>query len=178
MSGPTTARCTPSVSRWSTEIEVEHRITWRVVLAMMAGALGVPPAQAQLPDGAGRDETVRLCSQCHRPEVAVSLRQDRLGWAATLRKMTALGAKGTEQEFAAVRDYLATHFPADEVPRINVNTATAIELESGLTLRRSQAAAIIAYRVQHGAFKSVEELKQVPGLDTAKIQAKRDRLAF
>ena len=108
----------------------------------------------------------------------MSLRQDRPGWAATLRKMTALGAKGTEQEFAAVLDYLATHFPADEVPRINVNTATAIELESGLTLRRSQAAAIIAYRVQHGAFKSVEELKQVPGLDTAKIQAKRDRLAF
>src|SRR5436309_2383394 len=144
MSGPTTARCTPSVSRWSTEIEVEHRITWRVVLAMIAGALGVPPAQAQLPDGAGKDETVRVCSQCHRPEVAVSLRQDRLGWAATLRKMTALGAKGTEQEFAAVLDYLATHFPADEVPRINVNTARSIESESGLTLSVLHTAVIIA----------------------------------
>src|SRR5438309_1724471 len=131
MSGPTTARCTPSVSRWSTEIEVEHRITWRVVLAMMAGALGVPPAQAQLPDGAGRDETVRLCSQCHRPEVAVSLRQDRLGWAATLR-IPALSPWRRGPSFsAAVLDYLATHFPADEVPRINVNTATAIELIRG-----------------------------------------------
>ena len=157
---------------------MDHGITWRLVAAMMAGALGVRPAQAQLPDGAGRDETMKLCSQCHRPEVAVSLRQDRAGWAATLRKMTALGAKGTDQEFGAALDYLATHFPADEFPRINVNTATAIELESGLTLRRSQAAAIIAYRLQHGAFKSVDELKKVPGLDVAMIEAKRERLAF
>ncbi len=155
-----------------------HRISWRVAPAMIGGALAVGNAQAQLPDGTGRVETVKLCSQCHRPEVAVSLRQDRVGWAATLRRMTALGAKGTDQEFSAALDYLATHFPPDEIPRINVNTATGIELESGLTLRRSQAAAIIAYRLQHGAFKSVEDLKRVPGLDTARIEAKRDRLAF
>jgi competence protein ComEA len=159
-------------------IEVAHCITWRLVAATIGGALAVGNAQAQLPDGAGRDETVKLCSQCHRPEVAISLRQDRAGWAATLRKMTALGAKGTDQEFSAALDYLATHFPPDAIPRINVNTATAIELESGLTLRRSQAAAIIAYRLQHGAFKSVEDLKRVPGLDTARIEAQRDRVAF
>lgn len=146
--------------------------------AAIGGALGLGPAQAQLPDGAGRDETVRLCSQCHQPEVAVSLRQDRAGWAATLRKMTSLGAKGTDQEFSAALDYLVTHFPSDELPRINVNTATAIEMESGLTLRRSQAAAIIAYRSQHGVFKSVEDLEKVPGLDIPTIEAKKDRVAF
>ncbi len=159
-------------------MKVDHCITGRVVAAVIGGALGVGPAQGQLPDGAGRDETMKLCSQCHRPEVAASLRQDRTGWAATLRKMTALGAKGTDQEFGAALDYLATHFPADAVRRINVNTATAIELESGLTLRRSQAAAIIAYRLHHGDFKSVEDLVKVPGLDGATIEAKRDRLAF
>jgi len=92
--------------------------------------------------------------------------------------MSALGAKGTDEEFGAVLGYLATHFPADSIPRINVNTATAIELESGLTLRRSQAAAIIAYRSQHGKFASLEDLKRVPGLDAATIDAKKDRVTF
>ena len=59
-----------------------------------------------------------------------------------------------------------------------MNTATAIELESGLTLRRSQAAAIIAYRSQHGKFASLEDLKRVPGLDAATIDAKKDRVTF
>jgi competence protein ComEA len=92
--------------------------------------------------------------------------------------MAGLGAQGTDQEFAAVLDYLVAHFPTDERPRININTATAIELESGLTLRRSQAAAIIAYRVQHGDYKSFEDLKRVPGLDVAQLEAKKDRLTF
>ena len=108
----------------------------------------------------------------------MSVRQDRGGWAATLRKMSALGAKGTDEEFGTVLGFLATQFPADQVPRIDVNTATAIELESGLTLRRSQAAAIIAYRSQHGKFTSLEDLKQVPGLDPATLDAKKDRLTF
>ena len=140
--------------------------------------MGTAHAAAQLPDGPGREATVKLCSQCHGADVVMSLRQDRAGWAATLRKMSALGAKGTDEEFRAVLGYLAAHFPAEELARINVNTATAIELESGLTLRRSQAAAILAYRSQHGPFKSLEDLKQVPGLDSATIEAKRDRVTF
>src|SRR5690348_1188845 len=163
-------RCTPSDSRWSTKV--------RRAAVVIAAWLSAPRAAAQLPDGPGRSETVRLCSRCHAAEVVMSVGQDRAGWAATLRKMSALGATGTDEEFRIVLGYLATHFPAQELPPINVNTATAIELESGLSLRRSQAAAIIAYRLQHGAFKSLEDLEKVPGLDVAKIAAKRDRIAF
>lgn len=152
----------------------------RSVALVLALWLGVPPAHAaaQLPDGPGKQETARLCSQCHAAEVVMSVRQDRGGWAGTVRKMSALGAKGTDDEFRAVLGYLATHFPAEALPRLNVNTATAIELESGLTLRRSQAAAIIAYRSQHGNFTSLDDLKKVPGLDSATIDAKKDRLTF
>ena len=151
----------------------------RCAALVVAAWLGAPPhAAAQLPDGLGKDETVRLCSQCHAADVVMSVRQDRGGWAGTLRKMSALGAKGTDEEFRAVLGYLATHFPADELPRVNVNTATAIELESGLTLRRSQAAAIIAYRSEHGKFTSLEDLKKVPGLDPATIDAKQGRVTF
>ena len=52
------------------------------------------------------------------------------------------------------------------------------ELESTLSLPRSQAAAIIEYRTKHGDFKSIADLKRVPGIDAAKIEAKKDRLTF
>jgi competence protein ComEA len=45
-------------------------------------------------------------------------------------------------------------------------------------LKRSDAAAAIQYRTKNGDFKSIEDLKNVPGIDTAKIEAKKDRLTF
>ncbi|MBK9316588.1 MAG: helix-hairpin-helix domain-containing protein [Acidobacteria bacterium] len=86
--------------------------------------------------------------------------------------------KSTEAEFNAVLEYLIRNYAADEVPKINVNKARAIDLESGLSLRRSQAAAIIAYRDKNGNFKTIEDLKKVPGIDAEKIEAKKDRLIF
>jgi competence protein ComEA len=77
-----------------------------------------------------------------------------------------------------ILDYLSKHYPAGEVPPINVNEASAIELESRLSLRRSQAAAVIAYREKNGNFKSIEDLKKVPNLDAAKIEEKKDRIIF
>jgi competence protein ComEA len=136
------------------------------------------PAFAQLPEGPGKAETQKLCSQCHEVERSIAPRQDRAAWQGTIDKMVSLGAKGTDKEFAIVLDYLASHYPADEVPRLNVNKARAIELESALSLPRSQAAAIIEYRTKHGDFKSIADLKKVPGVDAAKIEAKKDRLAF
>ena len=144
-----------------------------LVFAFLAGG-----AWAQLPDGPGKAETEKICSQCHELARSISLRQDRAGWEATVSQMVSLGAKATDKETAAVIDYLTAHFAADEVPRINVNKARAIDLESGLTLRRSEAAAIIEYRTKNGPFKSIEDLKKVPGIDAAKIEAKKDRLIF
>jgi competence protein ComEA len=144
-----------------------------LTLALLAGG-----AWAQLPDEPGKAETEKLCSQCHELARSISPRQDRAAWQTTMDKMVALGAKGTDKEFQLVVDYLAKNFPGEEVPRLNVNKARAIEFESALSLRRSEAAAIIEYRTKHGDFKSIEDLKKVPGIDVAKIEAKKDRLAF
>jgi competence protein ComEA len=133
---------------------------------------------AQLPEGPGKEETERLCKGCHELERSVSRRQDRDGWQMTLNKMVALGTKGTDKELAVILDYLSKHYPAGEVPPINVNEASAIELESRLSLRRSQAAAVIAYREKNGNFKSIEDLKKVPNIDAAKIEEKKDRIIF
>jgi competence protein ComEA len=159
---------------------------WRVALLGVAMTLfaggewirSAASADKPLPDGPGKAETQKLCSQCHDIDRSVSLRQDRAGWRRTIEKMLGFGAKASDQEFNAVLDYLATNFPADDVPKINVNKAAAIEFESGLSLRRSQAAAIIRYREKNGPFKSIEDLEKVPGVDVEKIEAKKDRLIF
>ncbi len=139
----------------------------------------VPPAlRAQLPAGPGRDEMQKVCSGCHELERSVSLRQDRDGWKTTINKMIGLGAQGTEQEFSATLEYLAATYPATTMPRLNVNTAHAIDFEARLSMKRSEAALIIRYRAEHGKFKSIEDLKRVPGVDAAKIEARKDILAF
>ena len=133
---------------------------------------------AQLPDGAGRAETEKVCKNCHEVERSISRRQDRDGWQATLTKMVALGTKASDHELASILDYLTKNFPAEDVPPVNVNQAAAIELESRLGLRRSQAAAVIAWRAKNGKFKSIEDLKKVPNIDPEKIEAKKDKIVF
>jgi competence protein ComEA len=131
-----------------------------------------------MPDGPGKAETVKLCSACHEIDRAFSLRQDRAGWQTVVDKMVQFGMAATDDEIRLTIDYLATHFPADAEPKLNINKASAIELESALSLRRSVAAAVIEYRNKNGAFKSIDDLKKVPGVDAAKVDAKKDRLAF
>jgi competence protein ComEA len=147
-------------------------------LHMAALALFAGNVWAQLPDGPGNAETQRVCKGCHELERSVSPRQDRDGWQQTMDKMVALGAKVTEKDYNAILDYLVKNYPGEEIPKLNVNKATAIDLESRLTLPRSQAAAIIEYRTKNGVFKSIDDLKKVPGVDTAKIEAKKDRITY
>jgi competence protein ComEA len=155
-----------------------------VVLMLFAVNAWLPSPAAlagqekSLPDGPGKEATQKICANCHELEKSFSVKQDRAGWQRTVNKMVALGAKGTDDELSAVIDYLVKNFPADDVPKINVNKAEPIDLESGLSLRRSQAAAVIQYRKKNGDFKSIEDLKKVPGIDIEKIEAKKDRIAF
>jgi competence protein ComEA len=150
-----------------------HILKGLAVLLVLAGG-----AWAQGAEVPGRAEAERICSQCHEFARSIAPRQNRAGWQATMDKMIALGAKGTQKEFDTIVDYLAATYPGEEVPKINVNEARAVEFESGLSLPRSQAAAIVQYRDKNGDFHSIEDLKKVPGVDAAKIEAKKDRLLF
>lgn len=130
------------------------------------------------PDLPGKDAALKACSTCHEPERAASLHQDKDGWDATMSAMAGRGMALSDTEYATVLDYLSKAFPAEAVKPLNINTAEAIDLESGLSLLRSQAAAIVDYRTKHGKFKTLDDLKKVPGIDFSKIEAKKDRIAF
>ena len=150
----------------------------RIALLTAAMAVSAAGGWAQLPDGPGKAETARICKNCHELERSLSPRQDRDAWQQTMDKMVSLGAEMTEQEYNTVLDYLAKNYPGEAVPKLNINKASAIDFESRLTLPRSQAAAIIEYRAKNGPFKSIDDLKKVPGVDAAKVDAKKDRLTL
>jgi competence protein ComEA len=134
--------------------------------------------KADLPDGPGKAATVRVCGRCHSPERAVSLHQSPSAWEDTIAKMVKLGAQGSDEEFEAVLTYLSKHFDRERPGPININTAKAVDMEAGLLLLRSQAKAVVRYREENGDFKSIEDLKRVPGLDFQKVMAKRARITF
>lgn len=92
--------------------------------------------------------------------------------------MVKLGADGSNEELEAVLNYLSTHFAPETPGPVNINTARAIDLEAALLLRRSQAKEIIQYRNQNGPFRSLEDLRKVPGIDFSKIEAGKTRLVF
>ncbi len=132
----------------------------------------------QLPEGPGQAETEKLCKQCHEVARSISPRQDRGGWDKTMTRMAAFGMKATDAEYTSVVDYLVKHFPPEALEKINVNKASAIQLESALSLKRSQASALIAWRKENGGFKALEDLLKVPALASVKLEDKKDRIVF
>lgn len=57
---------------------------------------------------------------------------------------------------------------------ININTATAAELEGLPGIGPSKAAAIVEYRTQNGPFASVDQLDNVAGIGPATLAGLRD----
>ena len=54
---------------------------------------------------------------------------------------------------------------------VNINTASADQLAALPGIGESYAANIIAYREEHGPFRTVEELLQVEGIGQARFEA-------
>ena len=71
---------------------------------------------ASLPSGEGREVMVRVCSQCHSPEIAAGRNMDVLGWKGIVDQMANNGAQATEAEFDRITKYLAASFPVTTTP--------------------------------------------------------------
>src|SRR5688572_2999340 len=135
-------------------------------------------AQDTLPEGPGKEQTLRLCSTCHEAAKATSVKLTREGWVETIDRMKAFGAAGADDDRAAVLEYLATHFEGDTVRPLDMNTAEAIDLESVLQLLRRESRAVLEYRSKRGQFSSLDDLKGLEPAIFKKIEAKKDRIVF
>src|SRR4051794_17080323 len=61
-------------------------------------------------------------------------------------------------------------------PPVSLNSATADQLDTLDGIGPATAAKIIAWRTQHGGFRSVADLGQVPGIGPKKLAAIKDRV--
>jgi len=149
--------------------------TMLVMLAVLA-MLALPAAAQQLPDGPGKAELQKVCGLCHQAERSAAVRLTREGWEGVIGDMITRGARGTDEEFAAILEYLVKNFLGDAPRPLNINRANNIELESVAGLTRKEAAALIQWRDKNGFCKSLEDLKKAPGVDYKKIDARKDFL--
>ena len=81
---------------------------------------------ASLPPGQGRDVMVRVCSQCHSPEVAAGRRMDQPGWRGLVDQMANNGAQASDAEFDVITKYLAASFPAGAAPASSATPPAAL----------------------------------------------------
>jgi competence protein ComEA len=130
-------------------------------------------AQPQLPDAPGKKTLEKVCFKCHGPENVLKKRHTKEQWDKVIDTMTENGAKGTDAEFEEVLNYLSHYFA-----QINVNKASAVEIQNVVDLSADEAAAIVKYREANSEFKSVDDIGKVPGLDAKKIADRKDRILF
>ena len=130
-------------------------------------------AQTNLPDGPGKAAFQKICTGCHSIESVVRSRNSRERWGEVVDDMASRGAQGTDEEIDKVIDYLATNFGK----RINVNKAASAEIKA-LGISGKDAGAIVSYRVEHGAFTELGDLKKVPGLDAKRVNDWKDMVEF
>ena len=92
-------------------------------------------------------------------------------WHDTVQKMVDQGPDGTDEQFDDVMDYLHR-----TMTTIDVNHASADELETVLDVSEKVANAIIARRTVR-RFTDLSDLKSVPGITAPGLDA-RSRLIF
>ena len=136
------------------------------------------PLHLEFPPGDGREVVMRVCAKCHSPNIILAYGQNRTGWENTITKMARLGAKGSDDDYSDIADYLTANFPPSTLQKIFVNMASDKQISAILGISLEDAKAIIAYRDKVKGFKSLEEMKSVPNVDTKKIDASKDHLVF
>jgi mono/diheme cytochrome c family protein len=73
--------------------------------------LGQTDPHPTLPAGEGREVMIRVCSQCHEPEMAADQQFDAAGWKSLVDQMASKGASATDEEFEQIVRYLTRAFP-------------------------------------------------------------------
>ena len=69
---------------------------------------------AQEPDPAKGDAAFqKVCGTCHTPQSVLTTRRPRAQWQETIDKMIAFGAKASDEEFAAILNYLSAQYGPD-----------------------------------------------------------------
>ena len=84
---------------------------------ILAAFLLAASVQAQdLPDGAGKDLVLKVCTQCHDLNRITSKQRTKEEWNDLIDKMAARGARASDEEFETIVNYLTKYFGKDQPP--------------------------------------------------------------
>ena len=147
------------------------------LLAAVSIAIALADDEAKdLPDGPGKELVAKVYIDCH---TAATFRKARLSedeWIDKVGDMVDRGAKADEKQQAEIVAYLVQNF--GKGAKVNMNTAPQSELMVVLGFTVDESKALVDYRTDHGAFKEWGDVVKVPGVDSKKVEAHKDKMAF
>ena len=149
----------------------KNHMRWSVGAAL---AFAFIPAFGQSSTSEAVDKATfrAICGTCHSTALVEGLRTEE-EWREEIDQMIKVGARGTTEQFERIMRHLARTQTI-----VNVNTADARQIALVFEVSESVAESVVKRRNSSGKFKNLEELKQVPGLDPAKLDARKDRIEF
>jgi competence protein ComEA len=142
------------------------------VVAALAFASILVFGQSSSPEAVEKATFGAICGTCHSTDLVDGLRTEQ-EWREEIDQMIKVGARGTSEQFERIMRYLARTLTI-----VNVNTADARQIAPVLDVSESVAETVVKRRNTNGKFKNLQELKQVPGLDPAKLDDRKDRIEF
>lgn len=108
---------------------------------------------------------------CHDANLVAGFLRTPAEWDEVVARMQSYGTIALPVQFARVRNYLLRSYG-----RVDINAAPASDMAPVMDLNPETAEGVVAYRMEHGEFKSIDDLKNVPGIDPAKIDQRKNRL--
>jgi len=142
-------------------------------LAALLAMSAAVSSQDRFPDGPGKADVIKVCSGCHDAEIILANLKTPGEWNETLQNMATQGAEATPEQWKAIEQYIDVHFAM-----VMVNKAPADEIQLALDVTAEVAAALVKYRQDKGPFKTIDDVKKVPGVDAAKVDAAASRVVF
>jgi competence protein ComEA len=166
----------PRYDAGMTRVTVAALLIGIAFASMTAASTQTSPAgstQDPFPEATGKAPLMKVCGNCHTAQTVIQTLRTRQEWSDVIDQMARFGAEASDQEFDQILGYLTKHFSP-----IKINTAAAKDLEVLLDVPPDVAGAIVAYRSDKGEFKTVDDVKKVPGLESGKVDALKARIVF
>jgi len=148
-----------------------------ILLALSGWAIGADEKEIKaLPEGPGKDTVVKSCLECHGAANFRKARKEPGEWSDSVDDMIDRGAKVEAARVDVLVAYLVKNFGKGAKVQMNSAPLEEIKLVLGFTVPEAQA--VVDFRESNGPFKEWRDVAKVAGVDIAKIEAKKDAMAF
>jgi hypothetical protein len=145
----------------------------RLAIALFCLAFYSAARAQDLPPGKGGEILNNNCGGCHGLNRTTSSGKNKEDWKSTVDRMMSKGADVKPEEEDVLIAYLAKYYGED----VNVNTASAKDLQEQLDITAAEADAMVKARAA-APFKAFADLGKVTGLDIKKLEPLKGRIVF